>query len=73
MTRTKRILNALPATVCEIAAIEKITVKNANAVLCNLRKQFLATRTDRHGQRYSQRGPKPALWEKIKLKEKNNG
>jgi len=65
-TRINRILNALPATVCELAAIEKITVKNANAVLCNLRKQFLATRTDRRGQRYNQRGPRPAMWEKLR-------
>ena len=64
MSKTGRIRNALPATVCELAALEQTTVRDVNAILCNLRQQGLARITNRHGVRYSKFGPAPKIWER---------
>ena len=65
MTRVSRILHALPATVCELAAIEETTVRAINAILCYLRGRGLVRRTDKRGERQESRGRYPHLWERV--------
>ena len=65
MSRAARILHALPATVCELAAIEETTVRNINADLCYLRDLKLVRRTDRRGERYENRGRFPHICERV--------
>lgn len=62
MSRTQRILHSLPATVCELAALEETTVKQINAHLYNLRCRGMVERTEVRGMRYGKRGPKPSMW-----------
>ena len=64
MTVCARILKSLPATVCELAAIEGVDVRTMNSRLCYLRGRGKVKRTNLQGTRYGLRGPKPALWEK---------
>jgi len=62
VSQRQRILRALPATVCELAALEETTVRLINAQLCRLRSEGLAVRTKSRGMRYGKRGPCPAFW-----------
>jgi len=64
MTRYERILNLLPATSCEIAAIEGISVRLAIGHLYLLKKKGLAHNTYRRGQKYMEKGPAPTIWDK---------
>lgn len=64
MTRTQRVMRALPATVCELAALEDVSVKRINALLCHLRNGGNVRRTDRRGFRYGRRGRAPSIWER---------
>ena len=68
-TRQARILEALPATVCELSALESVSVRLINADLCWLRAKGLAKRTNLRGMRYEQRGPRPAIWVSAQQKE----
>lgn len=62
MTREQRILDSLPATVCELAALESATVRQINAHLYNLKCSGMVERTGLTGMRYGKRGRKPSLW-----------
>lgn len=65
MGRTSTILQRLPATSVEVAALESITVKVAHAHLSLLKQQNLAHKTDRAGHREpGMRGPRPRIWDR---------
>ena len=62
MTLTQQLLNTLPATLGEIAAMLRADKHQINALLDQQRLRGLVKRSDRYGMRDGARGRKPAIW-----------